>query len=104
MPPPRGELFIWWTSDAECQKLGPEAHASLPPYVRAQYALRYAQAGLGRLWFDPRFGMLEIREWPRTMFTDMLKTSGGVVFPGKDLPLFTDSVGGIVTDFKVRVM
>jgi hypothetical protein len=102
----RAELFIWWTTDEECRQIGSECSATLPDYVRAQYALRVGRAGRGRLWSDPRFGEREITDWPKTMIARMIEDSGagGIVFQSKDLPLFKDEVGGLVTDFKLRIM
>lgn len=106
----RAELFIWWTTDRECEALGVEAHPSLPDYVRAEYAARVKFSGMrsarGRLWCDARFGAREIIEWPATGIASMIRDSGagGIVFMDKDLSLFTDAVGGLVTDFKLRIM
>lgn len=102
----RAELFIWWTTNRECLEIGKEAHATLPEYVRAQYLLRNGRNGRGRLWCDPRFGEREIAEWPKTGIASMIYDSGagGIVFMDKDLSLFTDAVGGLVTDFKLRIM
>lgn len=99
------ELFIWWTTDQECHLIGPEAAPKLPDYVRAQYRSRFARAGRGRLWADPRFGPIEITVWPKTELGKMIESGhGGVVFFKRDLGLFTDDVRGIVTDFLIRVM
>lgn len=102
----RLELFIWWTSSLDCDRIGPQADPSLPEYARAQYAERYGRGGRGRLFVDKKFGAQEISEWPSTGIARMIQdaNSGGVVFSQKDLPLFKDSVGGLVTDFKLRIM
>lgn len=40
-PGPRRELFIWWTTSAESNTIGPTLAENLPAYVRSQYADRY---------------------------------------------------------------
>jgi hypothetical protein len=102
----RVELFIWWTGSLDCDRIGPQADPSLPEYVRVQYAERYGRAAHCRLFVDKKFGNQEIPEWPNTSIARMLQdlSVGGVVFSAKDLPLFKDAVGGIVTDFKLRMM
>ena len=103
----RVELFIWWTGSLDCDRIGPEADPSLPEYVRAQYAERYGRAGrTGQLYVDKKFGPQEIAEWPDTSIARTIQDldSRGIVFSAKDLPLFKDSVGGVVTDFKLRMM
>ena len=102
----RVELFIWWTGSLDCDRIGPEADPSLPEYVRVQYAERYKRAVDRMLFVDKKFGPQEIPEWPDTSIARTIQDlhSGGVVFSAKDLPLFKDSVGGVVTDFKLRMM
>lgn len=67
------ELFVWWLTAAEKQKLGEEPPAKLPEHVKAQYKL-------------------------------MSGRSGGIVLRAPELKLFTDDVGGLVTDMRVRIM
>jgi hypothetical protein len=102
----RAELFIWWTSDVEVNRHGPEAPAELPDYLRAQYRLRYAARGRGQIWVDPRFGKREIGQWPDTGIARMIKegSHGGVVFGEGDFRWFTRATPGIVTDFRMRIL
>ena len=104
--PKRRELFIWWTTSADMAVIGPEAPTKLPEYVREQYRDRLGRAGRGRLWVHARFGAREITEWPKTSIAQTIHegSSGGVVFSGADLKLFTDDVPGLVTDFNLRVI
>ena len=102
----RSELFIWWTSDVEVNRQGPEAPAELPDYLREQYRLRYAARGRGQIWVDPRFGKRELGPCPGTLIARMIKegSHGGVVFGEGDFKWFTRETLGIVTDFRLRIL
>lgn len=104
----RVELFIWWVGTKDCERIGPTADASLPDYVQEQYKDRYMRNARQRLWVDKRFGAQDVTEWPDTSIARCIQdaNSGGIVFSKKDLHLFKDSVirGGVVTDFKLRMM
>ncbi len=107
--PTKVELLIWWTTHHEAERIGSEAQATLPEYVRAQYALRYAahpKPGLPKaLWVDQKFGQREVSNWPDTFIARMTSqgTSAGVVFSSADLRSFR-GVPGIVTDFQLRMV
>lgn len=104
---PSKELFIWWTTNTESIRIGDEAPAVLPDYVREQYCHRRGFSGAPpkTLWVDDRFGKREISEWPDTGIARSIRddTSAGIVFAGADLRAFKDVIG-LVTDFRLRVM
>lgn len=99
---------MWWLTEREVHQIGEAPPAKIPAHVKAQYQLLRTQGAFlgGKLWADARLGKVEILGWPDTLFARLITEShaDGIVLRAPELALFTDDVGGFVTDLNVRLM
>jgi hypothetical protein len=87
------ELLIWWTNQADAERITKEQIEALPEYIQSEFDSRVGRAGRGRLWVHESIDLSGIEWNEKSPFSNYCLESGGIVFRKEDLLKVRDLPG-----------